>query len=534
MKLQPFAIAIIFFIFCFPVFSQETPDNSQLMQASPAEIKEQNGNSNEDTIYIINSLDFNIKGRTRPYAVIHKAELKEGEEIKGLEKLEKYILDKTQLLVNERVLEKASIDYTIGQAREDGKYPVDLVINLFDSWNIIALPKPEYNSNSGFDITLKARDYNFFGSMNPLRIDLGYTYDEDKNSTFLLELDSNTPFKAFGYMWNFKFVHTFNYRPDVEEPYFYKNITGLSMELPFKTTTFTFGFEESVVFNQENSDDYKPIYGDFQSGIYMSTKPFISWKIPTGIEVGAFGPLNYTPQLAATFYHEFPKWELQEIRKGPVLSLSHELGFNRVDWIGNYRKGLDVYIDNSYSYDFYKPNIDTPEINNEPWRADVKFSTSGYFIVNDFIGFSARLMYRHWFFYENGNGSPGDALRGILDRSFRTEYMLSINMDFPVKVLSFTPSRWFNSQKMRLFNFDLHLSPIIDMAVFYGPLTDRFFNTRDFLVSGGMEAIVFPGFFRAFYLRVSAACDLQKYLDEGSMIPTGNNREIFIGIGHHY
>jgi len=67
------------FVIGFPAFSQE------------------NTGPKPDSIFIISSFDFSIKGRTRPDAVINKGGFKEGEEIKGQENLEKYIRDKTQI-----------------------------------------------------------------------------------------------------------------------------------------------------------------------------------------------------------------------------------------------------------------------------------------------------------------------------------------------------------------------------------------------------------------------------------------------------
>ncbi|MDR2144058.1 MAG: hypothetical protein LBP29_06790, partial [Treponema sp.] len=139
----------------------------------------QNRPSGDDQrIYVISGFDFSVKGRTRPFAIINNGEFRAGEEIRGLANLEKYVKDKTQLLVNQRVLEKAGIEYTLSDPGDDGKIPVRLFISVEDTWNIIAVPYPKYDTNSGFELIIKARDYNFFGTMSALRLDLGYKYDE--------------------------------------------------------------------------------------------------------------------------------------------------------------------------------------------------------------------------------------------------------------------------------------------------------------------------------------------------------------------
>jgi hypothetical protein len=478
-----------------------------------------------DSIFIINSFNFTIEGYTRQYALIYNGEFKKGEEIQGFSNLEKYIKDKTQLLMNERVLEKVTITYTIGDKTEDGKYPVDLQIYVKDTWNIVAIPRPKYDSNSGWDITLKARDYNFLGTMSPLRLDLGYIYDEDKKSSFKLEIDSNIPFRAFDLNWNIKSFNAFNYRPGTDQPFFYKDITGISVELPVKSTTITVGFNESFLVNEENDDIYKERYGNFQDGFYMSSNPYFKWNIPTGLEAGEWGELEYTPGLSANFNHEFPAWALDDIRKGPFLTFSHKLGFKRVDWIGNFQKGLDVSVDNSFKYDFFKSGR-----NKNPWNIDLKLSGTGHFIITDFFGISSRLMYRQWAYYDYGYDKAGDVLRGIPDKDIYADYMISLNLDFPVRVLRFLPSVWLDKPKLRIFNLDLHLSPVIDTMIYHDPVNNTEFSLKNTLVAGGMEIIVFPEFFRSLYLRISFGWNLSDFSKwRGSEL-----FEFFLGTDFHY
>jgi len=495
-----------------------------------------------DSAYFIKSIDFNIKGITRPFAIIRNGELKVGETFDSEKKLNEYIADKTQFLLNNRVFKSVRIEHTIGEELIDAKYPVDLLIIVEDTWNIIALPQPEYSSNTGFELKLKARDYNFLGAMNPLRLDIGYTYDENEHHSLLIDLESDTPFRLFGYNWNFTFNHYFSYRPQVEEPFYYKNVTGLSMELPFRNTTFTFGFTESVLLNEENANRYVKEYGQFQNGVYMSSRVFSSWKIPTGLNIGDYGELTYRPELSLTVNHEFEQWPLADFREGPIPRFYHSLGFKRVDWIENFRYGLDVYFTNTYSYNFYKMRQNEKALN-----FNYAVSGKGHYILSDRFGVSTFLQFRHWFWHDpNYNDTAGDALRGIWDKAVHADYMLSLNLDFPVKVLDFVPSQWFKTPKLRFFDLEFHVSPIIDMALYHDPENDIQFNFQNILVSGGMEFIVFSDFMRSLYLRVSIAWNIRKQINEPGeyylnpvlpilpQLPEGKDREIFIGIGHHY
>ena len=509
-------IFILFLFICFHSFSQELIGETNTEEDTTS--SESNG-----TIYVINSFSFDIKGYTRPFALIYHAELKIGEEINGFSNLEKYINEKRQLLYNERVIEEVSIEYTIGEQRQDGKYPVDLLIHVTDTWNIMAIPRPQYSSNSGFDITIKARDYNFLGTMSPLRLDIGYSYDEDGNNFFDLMLDTDIPFRFFDLDWSFNFDHDFSYRPDLDEPFYYKNTTGISVEIPFKNTLFTIGFNESFILNEENARTYWTDYGRFQEGFYMSSNPYISWRIPTGLYYYDLGELNYTPSLSAIFNHEFPQHPLSYFRKGPYMFFSHGLRFGRVDWTDNFRKGFSASLNNSFSYDFYQLKND-----GRPYGASIDLRGSGYKVVNNYFNFSSRLIYRHWFFGDY-NDSSGNVIRGILDSGINADYMISLNMDFTFKLLRFLPSVWSGNEKVRIIDFDFHIAPFLDVAFYNDPVNQRPFGLENMLIGGGLEVIVFPLRFRSLFLRISVGLGI-----ETANLRDGLSREIFIGTDLHY
>jgi hypothetical protein len=423
------------------------------------------------------------------------------------------------------------VSYSTGAQNEDGAFPVTIMIKVEDTWNIIALPRPYYK-NDVFDLTLKARDYNFLGTMNPLRIDIGYNYNEDKQHSFLFGVFFNTPFKALGYYWNFTFDNTVQYR--VDAPFYYQNNTGLSMELPFHTTTFTFGFNERLYLNDENSDwtEAETNYGPYQDGVYMTSNLYISWKIPTGLTVSKFGDLTYTPEISATFNHELPEWPLVYFRKGPFLSFSHSLGFGKIDWHENYREGLSFSMGNSYGYDF----------NQTSYGISFNLTGIGHYIVSDFFAVSARLMYKYW--YSSDETSGGDYasyyLRGIADKSITAYQMFSLNLDLPLRLFVFMPSKWLKNQKLSFFDFEMHFSPVIDLALYYQKSFDNnkdrtYFYPGQIAATGGVELVVFPLFMRNLYIRFGFAVNLKEFITARPVsLPDGDNREIYLIMGHFY
>ncbi|WP_304222533.1 hypothetical protein, partial [Gracilinema caldarium] len=102
-----------------------------------------------DSPYYIHTITFNIQGITQPFALRNAAGLKEGEAFSSKNDLDNYIKDRTQLLLNNRVLEDAQLEYTLGEPDTDGRIPVYLAVRTTDTWNIIALPYFKYDSSKG-------------------------------------------------------------------------------------------------------------------------------------------------------------------------------------------------------------------------------------------------------------------------------------------------------------------------------------------------------------------------------------------------
>ncbi|MDR0878743.1 MAG: hypothetical protein LBN21_11870, partial [Treponema sp.] len=88
----------------FPLYAQEPALQEEDLQNETSEAVNATAlNEAKDdpgAIFVIRSIDFDVKGRSRPFALIHNTELNTGEEIHGRENLEKYIQKKTQDLIN--------------------------------------------------------------------------------------------------------------------------------------------------------------------------------------------------------------------------------------------------------------------------------------------------------------------------------------------------------------------------------------------------------------------------------------------------
>jgi hypothetical protein len=499
------------------------------------------------TIYYIEDIRFDITGRTLETALLRVSELKKGEQFADVGSLEKYLQDTEQLLKNQRVLENVEISYELKEPVE-GRTPITLSVKTVDTHNFIILPEPKFSSSNGLEVELKARDYNLFGSMTPLRFDLGYELEADdlwewEKGALTLSIDSDLPFQAFGFDWNFNFDHDFKYTFG-EEPLYYKNISGISIDIPWKRTTFTFGFEENFIFNERNNDAYKPDFGDVNL-FYMSSELYMAWKILFGFDVGPFGELSYTPKVSEKI--NYAPGGVDDLHKGPYATISHSLGFGKTNWIENYREGFTASLENSNSFNSYRGD----------WSVNWGVTAKGYKKITDLFGLfgfgvSSRAVFKQWFFtnsFKDGKypayNNVGDFLRGVKDNTIIAEdgdVLFSFSVDFPLQVLHFVPSEWFHTRSLRYFNFDFHISPFIDIAFTNGkkdvewnsgfyqmpPAKDADFSP---LVAAGLEVIVFPLTWRSFYLRISVGYNINKRIEERDMVVYD---EVFIGVGHEY
>jgi len=234
--------------------------------------------------------------------------------------------------------------------------------------------------------------------------------------------------------------------------------------------------------------------------------------------------VKYTFGISGIFSHEFDKWPLADYLKGPFLTFAHNINFDSVNWIGNFRSGIKADINNSFTYNFFYSDA-------QAWQADLDISAAFFFIVSDFLGISARLLYRHWFFTDFVNklgyhDEAGDALRGIINTEIIANLMLSLNLDFSFKILEFRPSKWIkDSSFWRTFDFDFHAGPFFDAAIYNNPSNNEGF--KNVLLTAGVEAFMFPLRWQSFFLNIS-------YGHNFSLGEKKSKYELFIGMEAHY
>ena len=212
------------------------------------------------------------------------------------------------------------------------------------------------------------------------------------------------------------------------------------------------------------------------------------------------------------------------MRTSPTLSMGTGLDYGSVDWIGNFREGwlltADANLDYSVARNSFKRSLST---------------TASLFRNFDWFGISLRM--KGFYLLDEEDEIAGEDLRGILNKRALTDAAYVLNVDLPARLLKFSPSVWFDRNWMRLFDFEQHWSPFLDVS--HGHYDGDWFSLDKGWYAGGLEVVTFPSIMRSIYIRISFGVDLveawsSKAISGSSRRDGRSINELFIGLGHHY
>ncbi len=465
--------------------------------------------------YVIRSVDFNVTGRTLGFVLLAKADIKLGTAFGSQEELEAFIADRRQVLANERVLASVEADYHL-TAASDGGYDVAILFSTTDSWNVIALPKFQYDSNSGWLFSLRGRDYNFAGSMQTLSLNLNYEIDESKRQGFGVSTSFTLPFQAMSHDWSLGISDSLSLYADGVTPFTSTSSATLSVTFPEPGFPVTVSAGQSLNFNPDGVTTDPDLY-------YLGSSASVSASIPTGLDLGILGEISYGPSLSVSDNWDFAGDLMYAGRDGVTFSASHGLSAGRIDWKGNQRSGYSLSLSNSNS--FYMPT--------ETFSSYIDAAARAHLNWMGRIGISSRL--QAWYRLTGAERTDqGGSLRGILDSRVDGDAAVFVNFDMPVKLFDF-PTHVFIGKDW--LDFELQASPFLDLG-----LSRRLGSTTGFddpWYAGGLEFLVFPVKMRSFIVRASLGFDLQAVLENRSLTAPSprdgaSPYEIFFGIGQLY
>ena len=539
------------------LYAQEAETPQSAVSDAPAEIPPVDTAVEVPALqnYRITIVHYNIKGLTRKYPLSQAVPIDTNRIFASEEALQHYLDDLEQQFKNIRIIQTVKIDREYGDTDNQSVIPVILTIAITDTWNFIAVPYPSFDSNSGFRLKMKIQDFNFAGTLQPLKADLVYRSTETDNQIVSSSIDFSLPFKAgiFNLLWDnsFQIVYAFDKFPKI-------NIgTGLEASHKFnKHVSLAFGLSSELAINDRASSQLSTtgttepsqeegrrsgspeaqtktaqpsglgyVYPDdryyFKTAFYLRSPVMIT-------EVKKFGPLVWTPSMSLTGNWAFDGIQADDLKTWSF-NWGHELSLSRVNWKANFRKGLAFAVGNTYAYQFYSKH---------KMSTGFKTSLTGYYSFINRVGIHGRTQFFYHLFGTTST-QAGAALRGILNKRIDTDTAYTFNFDIPIRVATLDFQTITGVAWTRFFNCDVHLVPFLDIALAHDSKTGRYYHPADGWYAGGMEVIVYPEKMRSIYVRASLGFDLTELKNlsglKGYAKRDGESiTEIFIGIGVHY
>jgi outer membrane protein assembly factor BamA len=490
-----------------PLFAQVAQRQEQDAESTLPAIIETPASSE----FIISSVRYEIQGITNQRILQGKAEIKEGTRFSTKEALESFIADRRQRLMNERVLESVVIEYTL-VGSDGAPQEVDVLVKVEDSWNIIALPYFRYDTNDGFLLSIRGRDYNFIGSMQALVLNIDYAVDAAGQQSYGGYASFGIPFALFDRDSGITVSETLSVHAD-NRPV--TSVTSLSFWHTLTEGLVPLRFEASqgLQFNPDS------ILGDPDPYLFLS-RLSLSSSINTGITVGSLGAISYSPSVSAYQYWR-PDAQVRSDRQGLRATFSHGLSVGRIDWIENMRRGISASLTNGTTY-----NVQTTDLASD---LDVSFNYNA--TLTGKLGFNAKAA-GFYSLTDSARGGLGSSMRGIKNARLQGSSAAFVNLEMPVKLFDF-PTHIFI--KKNWFDFELQASPFIDLGYVQGT-TGTVAETYNYWYSGGLEFFVFPLRMRTFIVRASIGFDLDAVLQNKSLTapsPRDGSSvyELFFGLG---
>lgn len=503
--------------------------------------------------YQITAVNYSITGMTQKYPLSQAVPIDTDRVFDSEEEMRRYFNELEQQFKNIRAIQSVQIGTDYGAPNHEAVIPVTLTIAITDTWNFIVLPYPSFDSNSGFQLKLKMQDFNFVGTLQPLKADVVYRSTETNQQIFSSSINFGLPFKAgaFNLLWDssFQIVYAYKEVPKIDIA------TGLTASVKLhKRVSLVFGLlpelaindrassqmsladasregESSGSFPVEHTADQK-----YPSGLgslypqdryYFRTTAFV--RAPVLItEVKNFGSLVWTPFMSLAGNWAFDGIQAEELKKW-TFHWGHSLSLSKVNWEANFRKGLSFSFENVYAYQFY---------NKRTMNIGFAASLSGYYPFINRVGIYGRTQFFYHLFGSTST-QAGAALRGILNKRLDTDTAFTFNLDIPIRIATLDFEAITGVAWTRFFNCDIQLVPFLDIALVHDNKTGRYYHPADGWYAGGMEVIVYPEKMRSIYVRASVGFDLRELKNLSGLSGSANRdgssiTEVFIGIGLHY
>jgi hypothetical protein len=479
--------------------------------------------------YRIAGVHYDIQGRTKEGALERAVDVDTETLFLSRADFDAYLAFLSQVLTDIRMLERFTLTERLGEADECGVIPVELDIAAVDTYNCITVPYPKYNSNTGFELKLKTKDFNFLGLLQEMNFDVVYQNEKDGgantgggpfsgSSKIGLAFSYDLPFllSDFEAQWLNSFALSYTFGADKPE---FDLTSGLMLTFPLVRDRLS----AQLVVRQSATRDLD--YGD-----ELHYTEYAAFAVPVEIaHLTRQTTLVFAPE-AHFSYAWNPRGVSHPDLLGPVVGPGYALSARQINWKGNYRTGYSVQFAERLDYNANaKKRGVYHALSGEAARyaafGRLAFAARGY----AFVGVPLRG--GEW-----SSASVGGLLRGVRDAQKGAEDVeaaLVFNADLPVKLFQTDWRSLRLPEFSRAFDFELQASPFFDVAFVGDKELDGSFSFKNWY-AGGLELLVFPSKWRSVMCRASFGVDLGYFGIYGEWRGVASPYELSIGVGMHY
>ena len=406
-------------------------------------------------------------------------------------------------LLNTRLCNEVDFDYyentlIVWEQEKDAQtgenhiiIPLYLIISIEETGNFIAAPYPKYDSNKGFEGKLKLRHNNFLGRMTVFDADLSYIYTIEKKHAASADADFSIPF-YMGITNNLFYTNLHAQYNFSDKLLTTDNSAGIQVSIPLSFFSIKLSFEQHFKYDQF---------------FYMKERGILS--LPFTI------PVSFPLIITAEAYADY-NWST-DASYSPYTAVSPFIRVSSSDksWIQNFQKGYDIEANAGIQYSFHTNEIETV----------IDLTGAVYYpLANNLLPENTAPLNRIHLWYNSSQlKEKGSFIRGILDHEFSGSSGLIFNSDFTISLFQLYIDTLFQNDKLKMFNFELQMSPFADLGLIFTPV-------YSFTVTTGLSLIVHPLSMKSIQGRISFGSNPLWAAEQKYSSPY----ELFIGLGLFY
>lgn len=495
--------------------------------------------------WTLESVTWMIEGGTRPLALEIMTDLRPGRVFGSLDDLERNLAAARQKILDTRLFTQADFSWTLA----DSGAQVRVEAQIKDTWSLLLLPYPKYDSNQGFSLNARLRDRNFLGYLQELRVNVDYKQLSEEGQQLGYSVGLGFPMQLSEHLWNVTFDHNLNYKGgnllDVGarytlgydfqfsgQPWFFQFGQGFSIE---NSSLAVFQFDSRLGFSfdwlaSKYTVDWKHLVnlysGPDPDGYFNEDRFSLSSGYALADSSFPGGPIQWGFQVFA-FYQYLLERPISTERQGLRTGLSQSLTWGTVNWSESRRLGAQAAASHEMVYNHWtnawSAKADLSFTSHGGWRGP---GLQGSLLWQDFFAFhQLQVSQRFLTQFDLANLEHVDmaALRGILNAEVKSNWGLFANFDLNLGLLGLN----------RLFGFpwgELQLAGFMDLGLMPGRLPEDYWGPLYKTV--GAEALAFPYFARAYQVRASIGWNLDRLLETQRL--SLSEAEIFFGLELHY